>query len=395
MWREQSKIQLLWGCLYHPFDYHTDVSLRYWPDGRSGGSIVMMKKDSAMKLEKGRKIVIIDCDGVVNRYGTPPPVMFYITYLIERLDHLRDKEHRIKQNLVGMESSDDPNPFARNLEYDFVKAGLTKRLHDDACAHAAESFQLVPGYEIAMNNVVNRMAYRPFMLSASPEDLIGEASRKLRICDGDFRGTRFNFKEGLFTGMDLNLGQRRSSMRDEIMQNSVSTRYGFEIMFDDNWVTGRRMMKVGSDKINIWAGKSEPVSSNVSISKQEMRYHFGHLESSLERIERGQGTILLMDESEWLDAVESSKEFVAVGRRALEETGPEFYRDMYRALRCLMSHLDGMRGIFPSSSTKISEMVASVRSGSSERESKAGLSRLIDVFYGASLEAKMDLASFK
>lgn len=395
MWKEQSKIQLQWNCLYHPFDYHTDVSLRYWPDGPSGKSVVMMRRSPEMRLERGRKILILDMDGVVNLYGSLPPVAFYVGYLIENLPHLREKRERVMTNLRGLDSSDDPSPFARNLEYDFRKAGLSKNLHERACIHAAESFQLVPGYETAMNRLANEMSYRAFVLSASPSDLISEASAKLRIGTDDFRGTEFSFKDGRFVCMDLNLGERRSKMRDEIMMNSVSTRYGPEIMVDDSWNSVRKVMKVGSNRIYMILGEMGAVKGNVSIVKQEIRRNFVHLEESVSKIERGEGVMLMMSEDEWLKAVHMSKEFVESGRRALSESGREFFTHFYRSMGILNDYVESMRGIFPYRTSSFRRRVAGVNGSVGEDVLKRRFSDLIDVFYEMSLEAKLDLASFK
>lgn len=371
------------------FDYFTDDTIEIFLN-QTEYPIKLGRQGPEMKYWPSKKIIILDYDDVVNKYGTWAPAKHYVVDITEENSYLKSKRERILQNFKMLEYADDPRPFADALSYDFRKGELTYRQHIEACRHAAENFSMVAGFTWTIG-ALREMAYRPFILTASPRELLEESQKRLTIEMDSIETSEFYFdSHGIFDRMELNLDDTRSKKRDKILQQSIFTRYGFEYMVDNNPKTLKRIAKMGWNKFYIVAAEDvELMSGNISVGAKELRYDFTKLVDKTKRLERGLRIVVAMSEEEYMSSIFSAHRVMDYGNSTLKSSGPAFEIMKEKFTNEIRTHVKQMRGIFPSKHTQILEHASLLERDKNEASAKIKLTEVMYAFYKSSLEAKL------
>lgn len=390
MWNDSSKLAVLRAHLSnYDFNHNTEFTLRYWPGGKTEPSVKLLRQGPEMREEFFKKIIILDFDGVFNKPYTPSPAEIYLDYLIDNNLYLRQKKDRVVDNFRMLEKSDDPRPYCEGISFDFRIAELTRELHSKACEYAAENFSLVTNYSSALRDLRD-MAYKPFILSASPEELIASSKNRTSIQMENVEATRFHFdSHDIFQSMELNLDDTRATKRDKIMEQSISTKYGVEIMVDDNPKTGKRIVKSGWNHVYFWANTAPILPDNINIESLELRHDFSKIIGKLKKLERGLAVTITMDEKDYKNAIELAYSAMEYGNYADRLSGLEFKENKDKVVRSLRKYIEQMGGIFPSKQTGIPLDLKSVEIETNERVAKSKLKRLMNKFFENSLETKI------
>lgn len=346
-WSESSRLVVLREYARNEnYSLHTDKTLIYWPEGRGGPSVKLLREGPEMLL-RPPKILISDLDGVVNKPDTPPPAKYFLGFIVENNDYLRSKKDSVFEKFKMLEKADNPKPFAESLSDDFRKGELTKELYLDACDYAAENLSVTVNFNHAIRRLRN-MGYRTFVLTASPRDLVVSLEKRLAIKAKYSETSEFHFgSNGVFRRMELNLDETRAAKRDRIMQHSVSTKYGLEIMMDDNWTTAKRIMKFGPNHVYFMLTKTEPMPNNITVEMQEARYDSNKIVERIKRLEKGIGVTIVLSERDHKRAIGLSQDAVHYGERALTSFGEGFEINMSRSVNSITEYSELMRGLFP------------------------------------------------
>lgn len=377
--------------LMHDFNHFTDKTTEIWLD-KAKYPVKLLRQGPEMRYWPEKKAIILDYDDTVNRYGTPPPAGLYVISITEKNPHLKSKHERVFHNFKMLEQAEDPRPYADALAHDFRKGELTYKQHMDACEYAAENFSMVPGFTWTIN-ALREMAYRPFILTASPRELLEKSQNRLTIGMESIEASEFYFdSHGIFERMELNMDETRSRKRDKILQQSVFTKYGFEFMVDNNPNSVKRIAKMAWDEHHIYivAAENAPVmSGNVSIALPELRYDFTPLLDKTKKLERGLNVVIILSQNEHRDAVAFSHMAVEYCKRALESSGREFENNRDKSLNAILSYDRQMKHIFPSRQLRIREEIRSAQRKMKEDMAKIKLKELVEKFSNNALESKI------
>lgn len=391
VWSDRSIFYLLQRHLNdEKFDYFTDKTLRIFPRGRNGPSIKFLREGPEMRKEPYQKIIIFDYDNIVNRLGSDPPAKYYILYIIDKNSFLKSKKESVLENFVMLEKADNPSPHADALSYYFRKGELAKGLHLEACYYAANNFDLATNFNSAIERLRD-MAYRPFILSASPEDLVQKSRRRLGIAAENIKATPFHFdSRGIFERMELNMGESRATKRDEIMKQSVSTKYGLEIMVDDNQKTGSRIAKSGWKHIYFWAGEAEPTVENISIKAPELRENPEKIVIFLKRLERAIAVpVVIPNEERYMGIVKTVNNAVAHYKLAMRLSGSGHHTEKRAATSFIRKYNREVSGMYPANKTELLENLKEIDLEKNTWKSKRLLNDFMRKFIDSSLEARM------
>ncbi len=390
MWSDGAKLAVLREHLTNDnFNYFTDKTLRYWPEGRQGHSVKLLREGREMREEMYKKNIIFDCDGVVNKPATPAPMEFYVDYITDKNDYLMQRKEHIIRNIKMLEKEENFGTYADAISDDFRKGGLSWRTHVEACNYSRENLSLATNFTPTMSRLRD-MGYRPFVLSASPRDLVVRLSKRLAIVEDDIEATEFHFdQDGLFQNMQLNLGSTRAEKRDRIMERTVLTKYGLEVMVNDNPVTGRKIVKSGWNHVYFWLKDSPPMPENINVDMLDLRRDFERLVGKIKQLERGLAVTIMMDEKGYKEAIGIAHDVMEMGNRAMNISGLEFNEDKKKFARMLRSYVKRMGGIFPSKQTEIFLHLRDVETDRNERTAKPKLRAFLEKFFASSLEAKL------
>ncbi len=382
---------LSWYGSRNDFSKFADRTLDIWFGDVSEQPIKLLRQGPELKYATNKKLIILDYDDVVNEYQTPAPASLLVLNLIENNSYLEEHKERFLYNFKMLESAEDPRPYADAISHDFRKGELTYKLYIKACEYAAENFSMVSGFTSAINSL-REMAYRPFILTASPQELLESCQKRLTIGMRDIEASKFYFdSHGIFERMELNLDETRSIKRDKILEQSIFTRNGFEFMVDNNLVTGKRIVKPGF-RFYIWAAKEVPVMyDNISIKMFELRTDFTKLPDKTKRIEKGISIPIVIDQSDYKRAIELGHTAKDHGDRALNLSGEDFKIEKFKFLEDLGLHINLMHYIFPSELTEIRRHMNDLRFEKKERLAKIKLKLVMELFLENSLEPKMPL----
>lgn len=334
-----------------------------------------------------KKVIIFDMDGVFNRRGTPSPARLYVNHLVRHSSALSVYEGRILRDMAMLESEENFQPYAEDLSRVFKIAGLRKSLHDDACRSAARSLMLAPSISECAARL-RRMAYEPYVLSASPSDLVSACSERIGLDPAKARSSVFDFEGGVFKELRLNLGRKRSQNRDDIMQSSVDSRYGVEMMVDDNPVTGGRIVKQGWSNIYMWLNKPPVMVGNVGADLRYVRDDYNRLVERVKMLERGLSVIVTMDESSYRSASDDSREALYWAEESQTSTGQAFWRCRDNVVRYVNSYVDKMAGIFSYGGSGIKKTVDGISRSKIEDQCRLRIMKFIGSFYRLCLETR-------
>lgn len=372
------------------YNFHTDKTLQVFLD-KSEPPVKIGREGREMRYQSGKKAIIVDNDGVTNRFNTPSTAENYVEDITDKNSYLRSKKKQVFFDFKMLESTEDPGPHRDSLSYHFRKGELTYRQHIDACDRAAQNLQMVQRYNWGINRLYD-MAYRVFMLTGSPQELLERCSNKLGIGMENIEPSKFYFdSRGIFERMELNIDSTRSDRRDAIMEQTVFSRHGFEIMVDNNPVSGKRIAKSGWNRFYLWASKDVPIlSDSISVEAFEIRHDFGKLVDRIKRLERGLQVVLTMSEEEHKDAIALAHRAMEYGNLALESSGTEFEKNFNSFATYARRHVKQMGGIFPSRQTQIFTRIKSAENERNELEAKLKLKETMEVFFDNSFEVKMD-----
>jgi len=348
-----------------------------------------MDSGPGMLEEKTRKSLISDADGVVESLDSPSMAKIYVGQLVEENDYLRDRRESVYRDFSGMEGADAPLEFAVHLQSLFRKGGLTRRQHMRSCEKAARDFGLVPGYVSGVRRI-REMAYELYYLSASPRDTFAFAQDRLMVDMGHVRASEFHFDgDGFFQRMEINIGPTRARRRDEILRETCGSDYGFEIMIDDNPLSGQRIAKQGWNHAYFWVAGKQPVMENVSVMATDVREDYNGIPNRLKKLERAAVVMLTMDERRYRYAVDLAQDALEYGRRCVFENGRNFERYKEGFIRSLKSHMDEMGSIFPAKNSGLALGLEELKLETSEFASKSMISGMLEKFRKVSLESRM------
>lgn len=387
----QYKLAVLKEHLFNDrFNYRTDSAVRIFPKGSGKASFKLLGYGSYMVLEKSRKIIVLDSDGVVNKVGTDSPTLIFAEYLIENNPVLRRKAREVKFNMMMLEKDDNPTQYADNLNRIFKESELTKDLYDSACEYAASKFSIAHNLPLAMERM-GKMGYTVSILTASPYEVVENYSKRIPIEMENVQASDFHFRHGVFEEMHLNLGDSRSRKKERLMDRQIKNGYQVEIIVDDNSVTGRKMLKGGWDSVGIFPSDVKVESPGVSINIPEIRHDFLVLVDRLRRLERGIVVVLTMSEGDYKWAIKAAHEAVYCGNRASEMRGYEFDNMKGNFIENIKDYMDIMGFRFPSRATGLYSRVRSLELESNEFLSKSKLRDLVSIFHESSIESQMPL----
>lgn len=342
-----------------------------------------------MLQEKLKKSVISDADGVVESPGTSSMARMYVDQVIEENDYLRDHKHYVYRDFASLENGEMPEVFATDLQTLFRRGGLTRRQHERSCEKAAENLSLVSGYNSGMERI-REMAYDLYYLSASPEDTFRFAQDRLMIDMGHVRASEFHFDEnGIFRGMDINIGPTRAKKRDEILMESCSSNYGFEIMIDDNPVSGRRIAKQGWNHAYFWVAGEQPVMENVSVMATDIRDDYRGLAERLGKLERAMAVMLLIDEGRYRHAIDLAHDALEYGDRCISSKGLEFEHYREKFISSIDQHMAEMRPIFPAKKSGLELKSAELKVEDGHKASRKIIGEMLEKFSQVSLESRL------
>ena len=370
------------------YEHDSDEALRM-RDPHTGKSVKILDSGPGMLREKFKKSVISDADGVVESPESHSMARIYVDQVIQENDYLRDNKHHVYRDFVGMESGEMPGVFAIDLQTLFRKGGLTQRQHERSCEKAAEEFGLVSGYNSGMKRI-REMAYDLYYLSASPMETFRFAKERLMVEMDHVKASEFHFDEdGMFQRMEINLGPTRAKKRDEILMESCSSNYGFEIMVDDNPVSGQRIAKQGWNHAYFWVAGEQPMMENVSVMAKDIREDYNGLPDRLKKLERAMAVMLLMDERSYSHAVELAHEALEYGRRCLSSDDWRFGRYKDNFIRSLDQHMAEMRPIFPAKKSGLALKSVELRLENDDAASRRMIGEMLDKFEQVSLESRL------
>ncbi|MBI4894202.1 MAG: hypothetical protein HY833_00495 [Candidatus Aenigmarchaeota archaeon] len=358
-------------------------------DARTGRSVKILDSGPGMLRENFKKSVISDADGVVESPDSRSMARIYVDQIVEENGYLRDNRDRVYRDFVGMERGAAPEAFSADLQALFRNGGLTRGQHVRSCEKAAEEFGLVSGYSSGVRRM-REMAYELYYLSASPRDTFEFAQRRLMVDMGHVKASEFYFdRDGFFQSMEINLGPTRSEKRDEILRESCSSTYGFEIMVDDNPVSGQRLAKQGWNHFYFWVAGKQPLMENVSVSAPDIRDDYGGLADRLKKVERAMAVMLLMDERGYRYAVDLAHDALEYGDRCLVSRGLEFEHHRDKFMDSLRRHMAEMGPIFPASKSGLAVRLAELRIEDGEAESREMVRGILEKFRMVSLESRL------
>lgn len=362
----------------------------------SDGSYYKLLRRGPEMLSMGpMKKSIFDYDNVVNPHGTEPPIIRYMKNIFKLNSYIGERENDVLNYIKLMERLDDPSEPSWALEQIFIKGALKREQHLLACKLAAREFEIVPNYNSSMKEIFE-MGYEPTILSASPEDLIIESRDRLGIRMCKIEATKFHFdSSGVFYKMDLNLGKSRAAKRDKIMQDSIMTPYGVEMLFDDNSLVVKNIAKLGWNHAYFVLNNAEPMKGNVSISVPELRENFESLPDLFWRSERCQGILLSIPELDYLDAIKFSNLALNLGNIAKNLSGLEFYERKKSIVENTKIYLSKIGPFFPRRETQIEVQLEELMAETDEDKAKVVLKNFMDMFPKNSFEANLSADLFK
>jgi len=369
------------------YECETDESLTV-RDPDTGNSLVFSEYGSDMRLEDCKKAIVSDCDGVVDEPGTPSMAKMFVEEIADK-PNMRGYEDYIYRDFVMMERGKQPEIHALDLQSIFRKNDLKWRQYDDACYKAAENLSLVSGYLSGVEQMRD-MAYELFYLSASPSRAFYYAQDKLMVDMNHVKASDFSFGEdGTFKSMSINIGYSRYRKRDEILRSSCMSDYGFDIMIDDNPVTGSRIAKQGWNHACFWVGGEQPMIQNVSVMAKDVREDYRKLPVRLKMMDRAMMVMLLKDESRYRKLVSLARDIPDYGDRCLGSTGYEFDYMKESLIGKIERYTKGMSPIFPARKSGIALMLEELKLERNERRAKRKIGKIIEVFESFSPECKM------
>lgn len=391
-WSAGAKLDVLYNHAVSDFYHFAKYALRVHPEGMSGPSVKIMRRGPEMRREPMKKAMVYDLDNTVNKPDTPPPILLYLERVYQGNRYLDGKKDAILERIGRMEREDDFAPHADAVAHYFRKGGLTKSLHRRACDYAAENLSIATGFTTSVSEHRD-MAYTPCILSASPIDLIESLEGRLTIRAGDSQGTEFVFdSHGMFSGMEINLGESRIAKRNKILENVFGSSYGIEMMLDDNPFTGRKMIKsarnVFFSPFYVWLKDAEPMPGNLTISMQKIREDYRAHTDLTWRVERGFGAITVMSEEEYRKAANVANDAVYYGRAAMVSTGPEFEVNEKNFLGSTWEYIHMMRGLYPHEKTGILPELRNLEFAGHEKVAKIHIGKALAILLETSLEAK-------
>lgn len=384
------KLAVLQQHLFRDFDYHTDKAMRIFPRGAYGPSFKLLNSSPEMILEKSKKMIILDSDGVVNKPDTDSPTAIFAKYLITNNDFLRQKERQVLWNMMMLEKDDDPRQYAENLNYLFRKSELTENLYSNACDYAADNFSIAPNLERTIERVKN-MGYIVAVLTASPYQIVKRYSRRVPVDVNHVKASTFHFRDGIFEKMDLNLSESRMKSKEVLMEDYVKANYTVEIIVDDNPVTGKKVVKGGWDSINFWISDTDPKLSNVSLNMSKLRHNFLPLEDKLRSLERGIAVVMTMSEKDYKAAIQMSHDSVDYGTKALNSSGYEFHQMKEKFVDRMDSYFKTMDFRFPSRATGMERRVRDLKFERNDGIAKSKIKNIVEIFSKKSIEAQMPI----
>lgn len=372
------------------FYYQTDKTFRFWPEGRSRQGVNLLREGPEM-ARRPSKILITDLDNTVNKPDTNPPAYDYIDSITEQNSYLHSKKEAVFKKLKALETSENSDAVAASLSDDFRIGELTMEQHLAACRYAVDNLKVATNFNSAMTKL-RENGYTTLILSASPKDLVVMLDDRLRVESQASEGTEFHFdSHGKFQSFDLNLNETRAAKRDEMMQRSVFTRYGVEMMVDDNPRSVRSIMKLGYKKFYFMLGDIQPVTENVTIESKEIRYDFMKLVDRIKRLERALAVTMALNEGSYRNAVEAAHSVVYHGRRAATLSDYRFESEKERTLVQMRRYEEMMSGLAPWKRTGMKRDMVELALEGREKASKIILNRIVEKFYERFIEANISV----
>lgn len=369
------------------YECETDEALSVH-DLKTGGSLVFSDYGSGMRDVRCKKTVVSDGDGVIEEPGSPSMAKMFVEE-ISGLPSMRGDREYIHRDFVMMDRGDQPDLHAIDLQTIFRKNGLRWRQYDEACYKAARGLKLVPGYNSGVEQIRD-MAYDLFYLSASPERAFYHAQDRLMVDMGHVKASEFFFdEEGRFESMEINLGGARSDKRDDILRSSCMSDRGFDIMIDDNPVTGGRIAKQGWNHACFWVGGEQPMMRNVSVMAKDIRQDYRGLPARLRMMDRAMMVMLLKDEFNYGILVGLAQEVPEYAGRCISSTGLEFGHLKDAFADRLGRYMEGMKPVFPSKKSGLSAMLEELRLERNEERAKRKIGKMAEIFESMSPERKM------